>query len=189
MESPEEKFKREFFYTLIDTVLVYLDERFTAFKEHSSVWGFLYDIKKIETESLLKYCKDLGNSVNLDENIDINCHELHTELSHLTKMLPEEVTTPLQVLQFIQDSNINDAFPNTWIALRLLLTLPVTVASGERSFSKLKLIKTYLRSTMGDKRLNSLALLSIENELAHSLDLSDVTEQFAQDKARKTCFI
>jgi len=57
-----------------------------------------------------------------------------------------------------------------WIALRILLTIPVTVASGERSFSKLKLIKTYVRSTMGDERLSSLAILSIENDIAENLD-------------------
>ncbi|CAM5090436.1 unnamed protein product [Natator depressus] len=37
--------------------------------------------------------------------------------------------------------------PNTAIALHILLTVPVSLASGERSFSKLKLLKNYLRST------------------------------------------
>jgi len=50
------------------------------------------------------------------------------------------------------------------------LTIPVTVTSEERSFSKLKLIKTYVRATMGDERLSSLAILSIENDIAENLD-------------------
>jgi hypothetical protein len=49
------------------------------------------------------------------------------------------------------------------------LIIPVTVASGERSFSKLKLIETYVRATMGDERLLSLAILSIENDIAENL--------------------
>jgi len=56
-------------------------------------------------------------------------------------------------------------FPNLWVALRFLLTLPVTVASGEWSFFKLKLIKIYLRSTMVNERLVSISILSIENEI------------------------
>ena len=57
------------------------------------------------------------------------------------------------------------SFPNAYIAYRIMLTIPITIASAERSFSKLKLIKSYLRSTMSQERLNGLAILSIENEL------------------------
>jgi len=59
--------------------------------------------------------------------------------------------------------------PNASIAYRILLTIHVTVASAERSFSKLKLIKSYLRSTMSQEKLNGLAILSIENEMLKKL--------------------
>jgi len=52
----------------------------------------------------------------------------------------------------------------------LLLTLPVTVATCERSFSKLKLIKNFLRSTMSRECLSDLAVLLIENHRAKQLD-------------------
>jgi hypothetical protein len=56
-------------------------------------------------------------------------------------------------------------FPNASIAYRISLTTPVTVASTKRNFSKLKLIKFYLKSKMSQERLNRLAILSIENEM------------------------
>jgi len=59
----------------------------------------------------------------------------------------------IQSLNYIyQHSLIDLYYPNTAIALRLLTTLPVTVASCERSFSKLKLIKTYQRNTMAQEK-------------------------------------
>ena len=65
--------------------------------------------------------------------------------------------------------------------------LPLTVASFERSFSKLKLIKNYLRSTiyMSQERLSDLAMLSIENTRAKKLNVSNIIDVFAELKARR----
>ena len=43
-------------------------------------------------------------------------------------------------------------------------------------------------ASLSDSRLNSLAMLSIENELAHSIDLGDVIKQFTMEKARREKF-
>ena len=71
----------------------------------------------------------------------------------------------------------------------MLLTIPITGASGERSFSKLKWIKTYLRSTMTQERLNSLALISVEKDTAALLDYSEMIQEFSNIKARKIAFM
>jgi hypothetical protein len=52
-----------------------------------------------------------------------------------------------------------DSYPNISIAYHILFNVLVTVASAERSFSKLKLLKNYLRSTMSQQWLNGLATL------------------------------
>jgi len=59
------------------------------------------------------------------------------------------------------------------------------LASCKRIFSKLKLIKNYLRSTVSDARLTNLAILSIEREFADETDFDDVLSEFAARKARK----
>ena len=52
------------------------------------------------------------------------------------------------------------------------------MATVERSFSKLKLIKTYLRNIMQDDRLSGLAVLSIENAEARKLDVSKIMDDY-----------
>ena len=53
----------------------------------------------------------------------------------------EEDTSPLKVPEIIFSYSVDDIYCNVSIVLRILLTMPVTTASAERSFSKLKLIK------------------------------------------------
>jgi len=70
----------------------------------------------------------------------------------------------------------DDVFPNLRIALQILLTVSVSIASCERSFSKLKLILTYLRASISQSRLNSLALLSTEKDTVNFIDFIDIID-------------
>jgi hypothetical protein len=73
---------------------------------------------------------------------------------------------PLNVFNFNKKFNMEDLNPDIWVPLRILLTKPVSVTSGERSFSKL--IKTYLRSSVSQEKLSSLATVSIENAITQN---------------------
>ncbi len=73
----------------------------------------------------------------------------------------------LAEMLIVKHSSIMTSVPDVVTVFKIFLTLPVTVAaSAERSFSKLKLIKNYMRSTMSQDRLSGLSILSIENESA-----------------------
>ncbi|XP_025407346.1 uncharacterized protein LOC112681295 [Sipha flava] len=67
----------------------------------------------------------------------------------------------------------------------LALTAPVITASDERMFSKLKLIKNYLRSKMADQRLNALMMLSCEKDITDTLDIDDLVHKWATLKQRR----
>ena len=76
-----------------------------------------------------------------------------------------------------------DVFLSLCIAYRLPLTIGFSLASCERSFSKLKLIKTCIRSSMLQERLTSLALSSIEREFLSADVKSEVVQIFSDKRA------
>lgn len=86
------------------------------------------------------------------------------------------------------NSLLDGTLPNpcpTCLILQNFLTISISVASCERNFSKLKLIKSYLRSVMSEERLASLSILSIERKTASFLYFDDVINKFSTLKARK----
>ena len=118
---------------------------------------------------------------------DIDGYEMLLEIKRFGYTLKrnETLTTAVDFLKYLHKNTIQCNYLNFAIALRIVLTCPLTVAGAERSFSKLKLIKTVQRSTMNDDRLNDLATLSIENKVARSLNYDDIITEFAASKSRR----
>nr|CAI5860743.1 unnamed protein product [Callosobruchus analis] len=75
-------------------------------------------------------------------------------------------------------------FPDTEKALKILIALPCTTCTVDRSFSSLRRLKTWLRSTMSENRLNGLAMMSVHRKLIHG-NLQDfnnkVVEKFTMN--------
>lgn len=64
------------------------------------------------------------------------------------------------------------------------MTLPITVATCERSLSKLKLIKFEV-DTIGQDQISDVAVLSIEHTLINTLDINELIKDFVGKKTRK----
>lgn len=119
-------------------------------------------------------------------------NDLPNQLIRLKYCLKNEIgsiTTIKQLAELlIIDSPVSSSFPDVCTACILSLTMTVTVVEAERSFSKQKIIKTYLRSSMGQERLRSLSLLSIENNEARKLNVKSIIDIFSEEKVRKKSF-
>lgn len=73
-------------------------------------------------------------------------------------------------------------FTHVEALVRLLLVNPASSASAERSFSTLRRLKTYLRSTIGQARLNHVALCQIHKITLGEIDLDELMKQFVMHK-------
>ena len=89
--------------------------------------------------------------------------------------------------QFIISNGLPSSFPDILSACIIFMSIPVTVASAERSFSKLKLIKNYLRNTCSQNRLSSLAILNTERE--RKMNIDKIINDFANAKSRRKNFL
>jgi len=176
--------KRDMFQ-IIDKMVGELDRRFTG------------------NETLLRACCTIDPSstsfLRLDQMLPIadmfaylglNIDNLKAQVSVASNMfrmagITGKVSNAHDVL--VELLNMKVAFPDLLLFAQIVLTIPIASASAERSFSTMKRIKTYLRSTMADQRLNDLCLLTIEREMSNELliDPSSVIDKFALMAERK----
>ncbi|CAI6364704.1 unnamed protein product [Macrosiphum euphorbiae] len=158
--------------------------------------GAAYRKQKLKRDEEIK-----KNSGSFEKYLKKNNEVLNNPETH-SKIISEEPNT-LEVTDSLKEvgnseqiSDSIDIFNNEInitleenAKIRIILTMPVSVASGERSFSKLKIIKNYLRSSMNQERLSDLATISIEKEVMENLEFKNLLIDFAQEKARKINFI
>lgn len=97
---------------------------------------------------------------------DLDCGKLAAigEIKTWQQKIVQSQVFPKNALDALKKCN-EMIFPSTFKLLQILATLPVTTANSERSFSTLKRLKTYLRNTTCENRLNGLALLNIYREI------------------------
>ena len=180
------KLEVKFFNSVVDSSLMSLQKRFEAMNQVKEKYGVLLDFSKVNgmsKEDLKKHCNEVHKTLTEKGTADIDGPEMLQEIINLPQLPPK--TSALEMLTFLHDNQLQEVYPNLWIALRIALTLPVTVASAERSFSKLKLIKTYLRSSIGQERLSGLAVISINRDVAQKLSYDDLIADFAARKSRR----
>jgi hypothetical protein len=157
------------FFPLIDCMLVELNDRFS-----SKTLSMLKSISTVYPES--------ENFLNIDY-IDEFCAHIGADSNALKNEL-------IVIKPMVQSKQINDvvqflnelvpfahAFPQTMKMITNSITMPISQVTCERSFSKMKIIKNYLRNSMSDKRLSDLTVLAIERDF--DINYERVIDQFS----------
>lgn len=171
--SPRDE-RRRIFYSVLDNITVQMKTRFDNINELAFLG--LVDSKKFaemsanfdcdKLESLSKYAKFFDLVRLKSDLVGLYCSQMVQGMS------------PVQLLTFLRDNDLQETVPQATKLLKLVLTIPATTASVERTFSALKRIKTYSRNRMEQDRLSTLALISIENERLMKLKNAPDKEDF-----------
>ena len=176
------EFKINVFYVALDSVLAGISLRFRETRNFASAFSLLWRYVEMEETKLNSAVKEFAANYATDVSPDLL--EEMIQLRHLHRLKFGDVClSPLDLLYKLRSLELMSLFPNLFIALIIFCCLPVTVASAERPFSKLNLIKNFTRTTMGQVRLNDLAVLSLERDIARKVDLQDVINTFVERKA------
>ena len=170
-EDFTEDSSRALYYYIIDKVLVELHSRFDDSREIILAVAACNPNSK----SFLNYSAILP----LANECSVDVSGLNGELQVVNNLLSKNkgVETTEDLYSYL--CTVNPAFPNLKKVVQGAITIPVSSASAERSFSALKRIKTYLHSTMTANRLSSLAILSVERSLSKEMDYDAVIDNFA----------
>lgn len=171
--TPEEFYRRTVFIPYLDDLIAALQERFLSHEENiiclqnllPSNISEIGPFSKIET-AVKFYEDDLSGYMESIRG--------EWELWQLKWM--SEKNKPNSAIESLALCD-KKLYPNIYTMLKILAVLPVSTASVERSFSTLKRLKNYLRSTTSESRLVGLALLSIYREIVIPDD--DIINRFA----------
>lgn len=98
----------------------------------------------------------------------------------------KEKKLPVKI-EIVLDHCDSTAFEHINECLSILSVWPVSIATAERTFSTLRRLKTWIRSTTKQQRLNGLALMHMNRDI--NLNVADVIDVFAQKKSRKLDFL
>ena len=154
------------FFEILDHILQEISSRFDSLPS-------LFFVELLNPEKFALHAKEFPRAAFTSLFDVYGCHfdhvELETELRALYSSKEFNSLFPHEILQMLLTTRLLKTMPQVTKLCELILTILATTALVERFFSALKRIKSVYRNTMGQDRLATLSLFSIEKNLLTSL--------------------
>lgn len=161
--------KINIYFTVLDIIITDIE---TKFSENNS--NILNAVINVLTLQNCKY-EDI---LEVSNTYNIEIDELQAELKLFGKMcfVKQTFDSFEDCLNYFILQDLSNSFENFYKLFKLFLSIPMSSASSERSFSSLRHLKTYTRNSIGQERLKGLALLHIEKKFEPKFDI--IIDQF-----------
>ncbi|KAM5552412.1 zinc finger MYM-type protein 1-like [Rosa sericea] len=182
-------YRVQLFYTVIDNQLQELDDRFNEKNIElllcMSCLNPRNSFSAFDKEKLIKLAQYYPQ--------DFSAHDLEV----LDDQLENYIVDMRSNIEFSELKGITDlaqkmvqkkkdvTYPLVYLLLTLALILPVATASVERVFSAMNIVKTRLRSRMGDEFMNDCLISYIEKDIFTSIDDETIMQRFQNMKSRR----
>jgi len=165
----EDEYRSRIFYPVIDSILVEMNDRFSK-----SNMEILRGISSLSPDS--STFLEMNDLIYLCKMIECDVLTLTNEIQVLKPMLKHSKSKDIVDL-YLELLSLQQAFPAFISILIVAMTIPVSSTTTERTFSKMKLIKTSARNSMTDNRLSDLSVLAVERDFA--IDYDKIIDAFA----------
>jgi len=194
METTQsEKFRTENFLPVIDRFITALEHRLCVYETISSRFGCLRKLDEFSSQEILTAASNLvevyegdldaclGNElVQFADFVNAYQEEQGEDVSRENFMYHLIFKKRVQIVRFLM-WRLHSACT--------CMVLMISNCSAERSFSKMKLIKNRLRTSMCNDRLFHLSLMSIEADILREINFEDLVNELARKKARKVSLL
>ncbi len=181
--SPKNMYRRVYFEA-IDLLVQTIHDRFdqAGYAMYSCMEALL--LKSINKED---YTEELKKILEVYKD-DVNGSNLETQLKIFCTTAPDGINSIYDILSYLQKLSLADKelIKEICIIAKLILVMPATNSSSECSFSAMKRVKSYLRSTMTQDRLNNLMILHVHQEYTDSINLTEVANDFVSRSDRRS---
>ena len=183
--SPQQHYKRAVAIPLIDCFVNQLEGRFHGDGSHTSV--LLCLIPSVMLSSKVQLSNHLDDFLYWKEDLPYST-SLASELRRWQSLWHQEnqdselTGVPSNLLLALGSCDV-DSFPNIHCLLVIACTLPITSAEAERSFSLLRRIKPFTRSTLASEHLSDLAVMSMH--YGERISVDEIFHAFVQAHPRR----
>ncbi|CAM8890422.1 unnamed protein product [Rhodiola kirilowii] len=188
----EHYYKVDIFYTVIDSQLQELNNRFNEDTVELLILCSALDPKELRTSVRVDdICKLVQKFYPIDFDED-DRRLLRMELQHfeMIRQLSDfnTLTDISELCQWLARTRKSNIFPLLYKVISLILTLPVSTATAERSFSRMNIVKSALRNKMEDDFLSDCLVVNIEKDIATMFSTDDIIDDFRDMETRRSLF-
>lgn len=182
--STVEELYRPQYYEALDLIIQAIDDRFNqpGYKAYSSLQNVL--LKAVNGGDVSEELKAVLDAYGTD----FHASNLKSQLEVFANNVPDDIKNIFDIKNYLQQLGVAEKvlLGEIITIMKLILVMPATNATSERSFSAMRRVKTYLRSTMHQMRLNHLMILHIHKDKTDQLFLPDIANDFISKSERRS---